>query len=169
MLNISQVVPTDAYPVELYYVPSLDQVWVLNWRGKNDGGIKTIQIIRDAAQKRKHHTVHPEPIDGQFDLVKGLYIPERQVEQTPADPWANCQLYPGFFLNRSRIVYTPPIYPPPFSSAPLSTCALPTVHFFCFVLFTFFPSLVVFFIFLFPSRNSNFAEWIHRSKWGKVN
>ncbi|XP_008555212.1 follistatin-related protein 5 [Microplitis demolitor] len=72
---VVDVVATDKYPVELQYVPALDQVWVLNWRSERNIGIKTIQVIRDAAQKRKHHTVHPEPIDGQFDLVRGLYIP----------------------------------------------------------------------------------------------
>lgn len=75
-----QVVVTDKYPVDLHYVPHLDQVWVLNWRSENNTGIKTIQVIRDAGQKRKHHTVHPEPIDGQFDLVKGLYIPAANQE-----------------------------------------------------------------------------------------
>ncbi|XP_043287172.1 follistatin-related protein 5-like isoform X3 [Venturia canescens] len=75
---VVDVVATDKYPVELQYVPALDQVWVLNWRNERDMGIKTIQVIRDAAQKRKHHTVHPEPIDGQFDLVRGLYIPRSQ-------------------------------------------------------------------------------------------
>ncbi|CAB0037197.1 unnamed protein product [Trichogramma brassicae] len=74
----SQVVTTDKYPVELQYVPDLDQVWVLNWRSETDMGVKTIQVIRDAAQKKKHRTVHPEPIDGQFDLVRGLYIPDPQ-------------------------------------------------------------------------------------------
>ncbi|KAF4531901.1 hypothetical protein B566_EDAN000930 [Ephemera danica] len=74
-----QVVVTDKFPVELHYVPHLDQVWVLNWRSRNPtDGVRTIQVIRDAAQKRKHHTVHPEPIDGQFDLVKGLFIPPLQ-------------------------------------------------------------------------------------------
>ena len=70
---------TDKYPVDLQYVPTLDQVWVLNWRNEIDTGVKTIQVIRNASQKKKHRTVHPEPIDGQFDLVRGLYIPERQV------------------------------------------------------------------------------------------
>lgn len=74
------MVVTDKYPVDLHYVPHLDQVWVLNWRSENNTGIKTIQVIRDAGQKRKHHTVHPEPIDGQFDLVKGLYIPAANQE-----------------------------------------------------------------------------------------
>ncbi|KAK6630501.1 hypothetical protein RUM43_014846 [Polyplax serrata] len=72
---VVDVVITDKYPVELHYVPHLDQIWVLNWRSENNLGVKTIQVIRDASQKKKHHTVHPEPIDGQFDLVRGLYIP----------------------------------------------------------------------------------------------
>lgn len=63
----------------LHYVAHLDQVWVLNWRSVYDDGVKTIQVIRDASQKRKHHTVHPEPIDGQFDLVRDLFMPTAQV------------------------------------------------------------------------------------------
>ncbi|XP_074037998.1 follistatin-related protein 5 isoform X2 [Leptinotarsa decemlineata] len=77
---VVDVVSTDKFPVELHHVPHLDQVWVLNWRSPNDTGIKTIQVIRDAGQKRKHHTVHPEPIDGQFDLVTGLFIPSPSQE-----------------------------------------------------------------------------------------
>lgn len=77
---VVDVVNTDKYPVDLHYVPHLDQVWVLNWRSLNNSGIKTIQVIRDAGQKRKHHTVHPEPIDGQFDLVTGLFIPSPKQE-----------------------------------------------------------------------------------------
>lgn len=77
---VVDVVVTDKYPVDIHYVPHLDQVWVLNWRSDNNTGIKTIQVIRDAGQKRKHHTVHPEPIDGQFDLVRGLYIPAANQE-----------------------------------------------------------------------------------------
>ncbi|XP_023220936.1 follistatin-related protein 5-like isoform X2 [Centruroides vittatus] len=72
------VVVTDKYPVDLHYVPHLDQVWVLCWRRTEDRGTKTIQIIRDASQKKKHHTVHPEPVDGHFDLVSGLFIPPVQ-------------------------------------------------------------------------------------------
>ncbi|XP_049830071.1 follistatin-related protein 5-like isoform X2 [Schistocerca gregaria] len=75
---VVDVVVTDKFPVELHYVPHLDQVWVLNWRAEHDSGVKTIQVIRDASQKRKHHTVHPEPIDGQFDLVQGLFVPPLQ-------------------------------------------------------------------------------------------
>ncbi|KAL5232841.1 hypothetical protein ACI65C_000251 [Semiaphis heraclei] len=75
---VVDVVITDKYPVALHYVAHLDQVWVLNWRSVYDDGVKTIQVIRDASQKRKHHTVHPEPIDGQFDLVRDLFMPTAQ-------------------------------------------------------------------------------------------
>ncbi|XP_050531611.1 follistatin-related protein 5-like [Daktulosphaira vitifoliae] len=75
---VVDVVVTDKYPVELHYVAHLDQVWVLNWRSVYNDGVKTIQVIRDASQKRKHHTVHPEPIDGQFDLVRNLFMPKAQ-------------------------------------------------------------------------------------------
>lgn len=75
---VVDVVVTDKYPVELHYVPHFDQVWVLCWRGPENKGTKTIQIIRDASQKKKHHTVHPEPVDGHFDLVSGIFIPPHQ-------------------------------------------------------------------------------------------
>lgn len=42
-------------------------------------GIKTIQIIKEAAQRKKHHTVRPEPLYAELDLVKGLYIPQQRV------------------------------------------------------------------------------------------
>ncbi|XP_076348907.1 follistatin-related protein 5-like isoform X2 [Tachypleus tridentatus] len=75
---VVDVVVTDKYPVDLHYVPHLDQVWLTCWRSKEDLGAKTIQIIRDASQKRKHHTVHPEPVDGHFDLVSEMFIPQTQ-------------------------------------------------------------------------------------------
>ncbi|XP_042203131.1 follistatin-related protein 5-like isoform X5 [Homarus americanus] len=75
---VVDVIVTDQFPVDLSYVPNLDQVWVLNWRSTKDEGVKTIQVIRDASQKKKHHTVHPEPIDGHFDLVKNLFVPDTQ-------------------------------------------------------------------------------------------
>lgn len=40
---------------------------------------KTIQIIKEAAQRKKHHTIRLEPIDAQYDLVKGLYISQQRV------------------------------------------------------------------------------------------
>ncbi|XP_055933578.1 follistatin-related protein 5-like isoform X2 [Argiope bruennichi] len=75
---VVDVVVTDKVPVDIHYVPHLDQVWIVCWRGREDRGTKTIQIIRDASQKKKHHTVHPEPVDGHFDLVSGLFIPPTQ-------------------------------------------------------------------------------------------
>nr|XP_018913078.1 PREDICTED: follistatin-related protein 5-like isoform X1 [Bemisia tabaci] len=75
---VVDVVATDSYPVALHYVPHLDQVWVLNWRDTSQSGAGTVQVIRGAAQKRKHHTVHPEPIDGHFDLVNDLFMPPVQ-------------------------------------------------------------------------------------------
>lgn len=77
---IIDIIPTDSYPVELKYVQHLDQIWVVNWRSENDTDQKTIVVIRDANQKKKHYTVHPEPIDGQFDLVKGLFLPSSELE-----------------------------------------------------------------------------------------
>lgn len=74
-----QVIMTDRYPVDIFYVEHLDQVWIVNWRDEEDHGVKTIQVIREASQKKKHHTVHPEPIDGHFDLVYSLFIPPMQV------------------------------------------------------------------------------------------
>ncbi|XP_060534738.1 follistatin-related protein 5-like [Cylas formicarius] len=72
---VVDVVSADKYPVELFHVPHLDQVWLLNWRSGNDSGVKTVQVIRDAGQKRKHHAVHPEPIDGQYDMVTRMFVP----------------------------------------------------------------------------------------------
>lgn len=73
------MVPTDKNPVQLWYVPSLDQVWVLNWRSEEDTGVKTVQVIEDASQKKKHRAIRPEPIDAQFDIIQNIYIPEPQV------------------------------------------------------------------------------------------
>lgn len=75
---VVDVIMTDRYPVDIFYVEHLDQVWLVNWRDEQDHGVKTIQVIREASQKKKHHTVHPEPIDGHFDLVYSLFIPTLQ-------------------------------------------------------------------------------------------
>ncbi|XP_046440926.1 follistatin-related protein 5-like isoform X3 [Daphnia pulex] len=75
---VVDVIMTDRYPVDIFYVEHLDQVWIVNWRDEEDHGVKTIQVIREASQKKKHHTVHPEPIDGHFDLVYSLFIPPMQ-------------------------------------------------------------------------------------------
>lgn len=80
---VVDTITTDEYPVELFYVQHLDQVWVMNWRSRNESDAKIVQVIRNAAQKHKKHvTVHLEPIDGQFDMVKGLYIPELNIDQS---------------------------------------------------------------------------------------
>ncbi|OAD59512.1 Follistatin-related protein 5 [Eufriesea mexicana] len=75
---IVDVVSTDKNPVQLWYVPSLDQVWILNWRNEKDMDVKTVQVIEDAAQKKKHRAIRPEPIDAQFDIIQNIYIPEPQ-------------------------------------------------------------------------------------------
>lgn len=78
---IIESVSTDRYPVNLHFVPRLDQVWVVNWRDKDQNAdSKTIQVIRDVSKKHKHYTVHPEPIEAQFDLVKDLFIPSSEME-----------------------------------------------------------------------------------------
>lgn len=73
------MIPTDKNPVQLWYVSTLDQVWILNWRNKKDTDGKTVQVIEDAAQKKKHRAFRPEPIDAQFDIIQNIYIPEPQV------------------------------------------------------------------------------------------
>lgn len=40
--------------------------------------MKTVQVIEDAAQKKKHRAIRPEPIDAQFDIIQNIYIPEPQ-------------------------------------------------------------------------------------------
>ncbi|XP_076231703.1 follistatin-like 5 isoform X1 [Calliopsis andreniformis] len=80
---IVDVVPTDKNPVQLWYVPSLDQVWILNWRNKKDIGVKTVQVIEDASQKKKHRAIPPEPYATQFDIIKSIFIPQPQdIEHT---------------------------------------------------------------------------------------
>ncbi|KAG1696653.1 Follistatin-related protein 5 [Nymphon striatum] len=75
---VVDVVSTDKYPVGLSYVSYNDQVWVICWRNFENKGSKTIEVIRNASQKRKHHSVHPQPIDGHFDLVNDLFVPPMQ-------------------------------------------------------------------------------------------
>lgn len=41
--------------------------------------MKTVQVIENAAQKKKHRAIRPEPIDAQFDIIQNIYIPEPQV------------------------------------------------------------------------------------------
>lgn len=60
---------TDKYPVKLYYVEHLDEVWILCWNADHDSGSKTVVVIRDASKDIRHHIVHTQPIGYRFDLV----------------------------------------------------------------------------------------------------
>ncbi|KAE8737337.1 hypothetical protein FOCC_FOCC017200, partial [Frankliniella occidentalis] len=71
----TEAIPTDKYPVGLHFIPHTGQVWVVNWRSDQDRGTKTIQVVRDALEKRRHRTVHLEPVRGEFDLVQALFLP----------------------------------------------------------------------------------------------
>lgn len=98
---------TDKNPVDLWYVQNLDYVWILNWRSEMDVGIKTVQIIKEAAQRKKHHTIRPEPIDAQFDLVKGLYIPQQRVRlplSSSFDIAKPCRLKTALIINKINIL-----------------------------------------------------------------
>jgi len=64
-----QFVKTDKYPVKLYYVEHLDEVWVLCWNANHDSGRKTVVVVRDASKDIRHHIVHTQPIGYRFDLV----------------------------------------------------------------------------------------------------
>lgn len=74
-LNPNQVIQTDRMPVSLYYVLHLDEVWVLCWNGEEDGGAKTLLVIREASKKTQHHTIHTQPIGNRFDLVQDIFMP----------------------------------------------------------------------------------------------
>lgn len=74
-LNPNQVIPTDHMPVTLYYVSHLDEVWILCWNGEENGGTKTILVVREASKKTQHHTIHTQPIGNRFDLVQDIFLP----------------------------------------------------------------------------------------------
>ena len=63
---------TDRMPVSLHYVAWRDEVWVLCWNGEEDGGGKTVVVIRDASQRTQHHAIHTQPIGNSFDMVGQL-------------------------------------------------------------------------------------------------
>ncbi|XP_052261854.1 follistatin-related protein 5-like isoform X2 [Dreissena polymorpha] len=74
-LNPNQVISTDKMPVSLHYMEHLDEVWVLCWNGEENGGSKTIVIIRNASQKIQHHVVHTQPIGNRYDQVQDVFLP----------------------------------------------------------------------------------------------
>ncbi|CAG7822035.1 unnamed protein product [Allacma fusca] len=99
IISISQmvvvdVVTTDRYPVELSYLTHLDQVWVQCWRSVENRGEKTLQVIRDAKEKKKHHTVHPEPINSHFDVVENLFL--------PANTKSSSQFHYGYVTHKNN-------------------------------------------------------------------
>lgn len=77
-MMVVEVIETDRFPVNLQYVPHLDQVWLMNWRSEEGASTKSIQVIRNAsrAAQRHHNAVHRAiAIEGQFDQIKGLFVP----------------------------------------------------------------------------------------------
>jgi hypothetical protein len=93
---VIDVVETDKFPLDLHYVPTFDQVWVLNWQwmlepkyiethmvaqNTTDDPKKIIQVIRNVRQvHQQHHAVHPQTIDNKFDLIKNLFIPSADIK-----------------------------------------------------------------------------------------
>ncbi|XP_071132426.1 uncharacterized protein [Mytilus edulis] len=73
--NPVQIVKTDKYPVKLYYVADLDEVWILCWNADHNSGSKTIVVIRDASKDVRHHIVHTQPVGYRFDLVEDIFLP----------------------------------------------------------------------------------------------
>ncbi|GAB1606356.1 follistatin-related protein 5-like [Argonauta hians] len=73
--NPVQVIYTDKDPVSMYYIESLDQVWVLCWNNEEDTGSKTIVVIREVSKDKQHHAVHTQPIGNRFDMVNKLFLP----------------------------------------------------------------------------------------------
>lgn len=81
IISISQmvvvdVVSTDRLPVELHYVPQVDQVWIECWREEEPYTSKTLQVIRGAKEKKKHRAVRPKPLVSlEADLVQNVFLP----------------------------------------------------------------------------------------------
>lgn len=87
---VVETIRTDRFPVNLQYVPHLDQVWLVNWRSQEGASTKSIQVVRNASRHHRHGAgVQPmrhmaETIEGQFDQIKGLFVPSVvEQEQNP--------------------------------------------------------------------------------------
>ncbi|CAL8127004.1 unnamed protein product [Orchesella dallaii] len=84
IISISQmvvvdVVSTDRLPVELHYVPQVDQVWIECWKEEEPYTTKTLQVIRGAKEKKKHRAVRPKPLVSlEADLVQNVFLPPAQ-------------------------------------------------------------------------------------------
>jgi hypothetical protein len=66
--SLVQLISTDERPVEIHYVEPLDQLLVVCW-GQQDGvkrteGTRTVIVIREASDEKRHSVVHVWPVDG---------------------------------------------------------------------------------------------------------
>lgn len=88
---VIDVVETQRFPLNLHYVPTYDQIWVLNWQWTAQNAAddefstknpaKVIQVIRNVRQThQKHYAVYPQTIDGKYDLVMDLFIPSADIK-----------------------------------------------------------------------------------------
>ncbi|XP_059615041.1 follistatin-related protein 5-like [Phlebotomus argentipes] len=76
---VVDVIATDRYPVELHYVPHLDQVWILNWRRPDTPYSKTLQVIRDAGEKKRHQATHPQ-MKSDTEVIRDFFVPTADFE-----------------------------------------------------------------------------------------
>lgn len=73
---VVDVVSTDRLPVELHYIPQVDQVWIECWKEEEPYTSKTLQVIRGAKEKKKHRAVRPKPLVSlEADLVQNVFLP----------------------------------------------------------------------------------------------
>jgi follistatin-related protein 5 len=75
---VLETIRTDPTPMELFHVPTHDQLWVVNYNLHRDGTIKadpakSLQMIPDVRIAHvKHRAVHPESMTGE---IMQLYVP----------------------------------------------------------------------------------------------
>ncbi|CAG0897541.1 unnamed protein product [Darwinula stevensoni] len=50
-MEVVDVLATNSIPVEVYYMESQDQVWIVSWIGEEDGGNKSLGVVVNASQK----------------------------------------------------------------------------------------------------------------------
>ncbi|KAL8563543.1 hypothetical protein ACOMHN_025397 [Nucella lapillus] len=81
-----QVIATDRRPMQVRYVPQLDQVWVVCWNGgqeEEEGSNKTMVVVRDASKYIQHRVVHTQPVGNRFDQIQALFIaPANDLQHT---------------------------------------------------------------------------------------
>nr|XP_039272923.1 follistatin-related protein 5-like isoform X1 [Styela clava] len=129
--RVVEVITTDLMPVELYYVKSTDQVFVVCWADSLRTG-SLIQVIHRAAVTGTHFAEHVKPvaISGHrtYDrAIHSLYIPP----ETPLNP--NSEY--GYILHKNEaaihrlnlatLTYSNPIDLSPYGCIPLRLNYLP--------------------------------------------